>query len=43
MNVVEGMDSYYFDCNPAGESDETTPSYVVPIESEYTNSKVKNG
>tara|TARA_B100000035_G_scaffold301589_1_gene298342 strand:+ start:3136 stop:4605 length:1470 start_codon:yes stop_codon:yes gene_type:complete len=43
MNVVEGMDSYYFDCNPAGESDETTPSYVVPIESEYTNSKVKMG
>ena len=41
MNVIEGMDSYYFDCNPAGESEETTPSYVVPVNSKYSESKAK--
>ena len=37
----EGLDDYYLDCKPAGESDETRPSYAVPINSEYTQSKTK--
>jgi|UniRef100_A0A6C0IN46 hypothetical protein len=40
----EGMDvgdGYYLDCKPSGESEETTPGYVTPVNSEFTKSKSK--
>ena len=35
------VNNVLIDCSPAGVSDETVNTYSVPVESEYTNSKVK--
>ena len=41
FSTKEGMNGYYLDCKPAGETEETTPGYVAPVTSKFTKSKAK--
>lgn len=41
LSTKEGMNGYYLDCKPSGETEETTPGYVAPVTSKFTKSKAK--